>query len=575
MKILLVDDDADDAAALAGTLHAFGHVVVLCRDGRDALERCAQQHYDLVIAEAQAPEIGGFVLAEKIRKLAAPRWQPVIVVSHATDAAPHVKASAAGCDAYLAKPVDGALLGARLDAIARLTRMQEEAEGQRTRISAYLAAEEADLRMARHLIEHQLASDGCCQPHDPAVQYWRRSSPRLGGDMLAVGRTPNGVLHVLLADAKECGLSAYVSLLPIVIPFQRMTEKGFPLASIVRELNAKVRQALPPERKVAAQLVTVDSREDIVGVWNGGLPPTFILDGFGHHFQEFSLCHPPLGTLDDAAFDDRIELHAFSPGEQLVMCTDGLLESTGLGGKRFGEQGLADTLVGQPRSRRLGEVVASIEAHLGGAELADDITLVLVDCEKEAGTPPPFRPHAVPAHQSGSWSFEIRLGATELGRLDVVPLLLHVVGQFQTSAEFSGKMFIVLSELFNNALDHGILRLDSCLKHAPDGMEAWLQLREERLAAPHEGEIRLAIEQFVENDRIWLRLLCQDSGPGFAVADVLAAIKARHADGRLDTLPYGRGLLLLQSIAHSVDFGAQGNCVTVLLATEDALPVAH
>ncbi|MEW6164174.1 MAG: ATP-binding SpoIIE family protein phosphatase [Pseudomonadota bacterium] len=465
-----------------------------------------------------------------------------------------------------AAPDENAMLPVRVAALARLLDAQREAETHRLKVGRYQAAEEEDQRIARHLIEHQLSPDHARHLDDPAIQYWRRSCTRLGGDMLSVGRAPDGTLHVMLADAGGGGLSAYVCLLPIIAPFYRMTEKGFPLATIVRELNHKARHALPAGRHVAAQLVAVDQREGILGIWNGGMPTAFVLDGFGHHFQEFPLRHAPLGKLDDADFDGRIEQHAFASGEQVVMISDGLIEARGTGGERFGEGGLADALVGLPRSKRRDEVVAALAAHLQGHEPDDDMTLVLIDCEQGGkALPAPASVKQRKLRHPGNWRFDLHLGANELGNLDVVPLLLDVAGRFDSARTRSGELFVILSELFNNALDHGVLRLDSRLKVSADGMETWLLLREERLAQLDHGEIRFSVEQLVEADHVWLRIRCRDSGPGFDGNAMLERLKMT-TDQASHALPFGRGLMLVHSLVQRMEYSDVGNEVAVLLS---------
>jgi anti-sigma regulatory factor (Ser/Thr protein kinase) len=368
----------------------------------------------------------------------------------------------------------------------------------------------------------------------------------------------------MLADASGYGLSACVSLLPLIAPFYRMTSKGLSLQTMVRELNAKVRQALPENRAVAAQLVAVDPREGIVSVWNGGMPTAFMLDGFGHHFMEFPLTHPPFGAMADADFDDRIEQHAFARGEQLVLVSDGLLEAMGPLGRRFGEDGLAAALVGLPRSQRRDELMAAINAHLAGVAPADDMTLLLIDCEKEAAPAHPQPAKAVSPRRLGHWHFELLIGVNEFAHIDVVPLLLDVVGRFESMQGKTGELFVILSELFNNALDHGILRLDSRLKHAYDGLETWLLLREERLAALTHGEIRIAVAQVNEGGRMWLRVHCRDSGPGFDVASAQARL-AQQSQAHVDERMHGRGLALIQHMAERLSFNESGNEATVLL----------
>ena len=569
MNILLVEDSAAEVSALSAILHAQGHTLVVCAGGDAALLQFSHQAYDVIITGAFVPGLDGFALTQAIQQRIVPRWQPVIIVFRECDEGLQARAIEAGADSFLVAPVTAATLNARLMVIERLQAMQRDADARMTQLSRFLAAEEEDLHIARHLIEHQMSPDGVRRLEDPAIEVWQQTCTRLGGNMVSVNRAPNGVLHAMLGDASGYGLSACVSLLPLIAPFYRMTSKGLSLQTIVRELNAKVRQALPENRAVAAQLVAVDTREGVISVWNGGMPTAFMLDGFGHHFMEFPLTHPPFGMVSDDDFDDRIEQHAFTRGEQLVLVTDGLLEAVGPLGKRFGEEGLAASLVGLPRSQRRKELMAAIDVHLAGEAPADDMTLLLIDCEKEAIPAHPLPAKVVSPRQLGHWHFELLIGVNEFSHIDVVPLLLDVVGRFESMQGKTGELFVILSELFNNALDHGILRLDSRLKHAHDGLETWLLLREERLTALSHGEICIAVAQVNEGGRLWLRVHCRDSGPGFDVASSLARL-AQQSQEHVDERMHGRGLALIKRMAERLSFNESGNEVTVLLPIGNA-----
>jgi len=564
VNILLVEDRAAEVAALSAILHPLGHIVVVCAGGDLALLQFAHQRPDVVITAAFAPGLDGFALTQAIQQQVAPRWHPVIIIAPECDESLQTRALEAGADCFLTAPVSFVALAARLTTIERLLNLQRDADARMAQLTQFLAAEEEDLHIARHLLEHQMSPEGIRRIEDPAIEIWQQTCARLGGNMVSVNRAPDGVLHAMLADASGYGLSACVSLLPLIAPFYRMTAKGLSLQTIVRELNTKVRHALPEKRHVAAQLVTVDPREGVISIWNGGMPTAFMLDGFGHHFKEFPLTHPPFGMLAEAEFDDRIEQHAFARGEQLVLVSEGLMEAVGPLGKRFGEEGLAAALVGLPRNQRRNELMAAIDAHLAGVAPSEDMTLLLIDCEKEAVPTPATSVPTVNPRRLGHWHFELLIGANEFGRIDVVPVLLDVAGRFESMQGKTGELFVILSELFNNALDHGILRLDSRLKQAHDGLETWLLMREERLAALKHGEIRIAVAQVNEGGRLWLRVHCRDSGPGFDVALAqarLAQQSATHVDERL----HGRGLALVQRMAERLSFNETGNEVTVLL----------
>lgn len=417
------------------------------------------------------------------------------------------------------------------------------------------------LHIVHHLVGQQ--SDRSAAD-DPALESWSLACNRLSGDLLLAARAPSKVLHVLLVDAGRRGLAAYLSLLPIISPFQRMTEKGFSLGTIARELNRKVRQTLPANRFIGAQLAAIDSREGLVGVWNGGMPTALMVDGFGQHFKQFSLRHAPLGQFDDDSFDDLLEQHAFVRGEQLILITDGLLDAHRPGVARFGERGLADALFGVPRHRRREEIAAAVTAHLAGQPPDDDMTLVLVDCEQEGlATTESAAANRHPERKPGNWSFGLSLDAREMGHLDVVPLLLGVTAQFPHTQGRSGSLFVILSELFNNALDHGVLGLDSKLKALPDGMEVWLQQREERLASLSAGRIDIEVTQEVEADAVCLNIRCRDSGPGFDLEAMLARGRERMSEINPSLTPSGRGLAMIERLAQGIELHGAGNEIRV------------
>jgi anti-sigma regulatory factor (Ser/Thr protein kinase) len=228
----------------------------------------------------------------------------------------------------------------------------------------------------------------------------------------------------------------------------------------------------------------------------------------------------------------------------------------------FGFERMAAALVDAPAAVRLDRVVEAVSAHMGGLSARDDISIMLVNCRREAALIE-HPQHAVPVAataDAGHWRFNLRLGATEVRKLDVVPLLLGLANQFDGARDRSGELFVILSELFNNALDHGLLRLDSRKKLEPEGMERYLDEREARLAALREGEIELEIELFELDDTGWLRIVCRDTGPGFDQTAVSAAAPESSE------LPFGRGLALVRSMTASCEINDIGNTVTAILA---------
>jgi serine phosphatase RsbU (regulator of sigma subunit) len=557
MKILLVEDNPDDLFLARRELAQMGHEVVCVTDGGQAIELFPVEQPDLVITDIYLPGMDGFALTRAVQRLAAPRWQPVIFLSAHRDDALQLSALSVGADAYITKPVTAEMLAARLSVISRLLNTQRQAEERAKELERYYAAEEEEKRMAQHLLNRLVSSPRLA---DPAVRHWIAPAATFSGDIIVAGRTPGDVLHVLLADGTGHGLAASINVIPIIAPFYRMTEKGFSVEAIVRELNLKVRELLPNDRFVAATIVAVDFRDGIVKAWTGGNPAPIMVSQQGEIERTFSERHPPLGVLDDAEFESEIEVHPFYAAADLILYSDGVTEAESRNGNVFGRDRLIQVLAQAPIGERVEQVKAALLNHLDGHPAHDDISLLAVSCcntwVQSDFVATDFR------HQNsalGNWHFSLRLGATELRTLDVVPVLLGIVSYFEGARDRTGELFVILSELFNNALDHGLLRLDSGTKQGPEGLTAYFDQRASRLASLQEGEIEIELTQFAVAEEAWMSITCRDSGPGFDTTRICRDVPSDSE------LPFGRGISLVRTIAATLEYNRSGNEAKVRL----------
>jgi DNA-binding response OmpR family regulator len=114
VRVLLVEDDAGVAGALAESLHARGHPVTSVGRGADALHR--HREADLVLLDLGLPDLDGLDVLRKIRAVSP---VPVIVLTARGDERSVVRGLRLGADDYLTKPVRLAELLARMDAVVR------------------------------------------------------------------------------------------------------------------------------------------------------------------------------------------------------------------------------------------------------------------------------------------------------------------------------------------------------------------------------------------------------------------------------------------------------------------------
>ena len=114
LSLLLVEDDATVAQVVAGLLESQGHRVKHVAHGLAALAEIATQPFDAALLDLDLPGIDGLTLAQLMRQKGFAR--PMVAVTARADADAEAQTQQAGFDAFLRKPVTGALLAAALAA---------------------------------------------------------------------------------------------------------------------------------------------------------------------------------------------------------------------------------------------------------------------------------------------------------------------------------------------------------------------------------------------------------------------------------------------------------------------------
>ena len=395
---------------------------------------------------------------------------------------------------------------------------------------------------------------------DPAVRSQINPAALYSGDIILVSRTPSGVLHIMLADAVGHGLVAAMNLLPLSQIFNAMSKKGFSVARIAGELNSKIHQLMPIDRFIGGALVSIDFSNRVIEVWNGGVPAPVLVKMDGTILHQWQSRNLPLGILDEEAFSSKSEVFHYGDDCQLFLFSDGLQEAESAQGVQFGSDHILQVLQSTEPDHRFEVLMNSLDHHLCGLPAHDDISLAMVnitathDQEQFIQTDASSRDDV---DWGSNWRVAIRLGGNELKHLDAVTFVTQIVNKITASAEHNFHLYLILSELFNNALDHGLLQLDSSIKRGPDGFEKYLQLREDKLRTLNTGSIEIEIEKVIIDGRNGVKIHLADSGNGFDYSAIQNATRENIVQGQ-----YGRGLTLARSAAHKLVFSGRGNEVT-------------
>ncbi|CRM18902.1 Transcriptional regulatory protein AfsQ1 [Pseudomonas sp. 31 R 17] len=554
LTILIAEDSAADLLLLSTIVRRQGHHVLTATNGEQAVEVFARERPQLVLMDAMMPVMDGFLAARWIKQLAGEQLVPIIFLTSLRESAALAECLDAGGDDFLPKPYNQLILAAKINAMDRLRRLQATVLQQRDQIARHNEHLLHEQRAAKAVFD-KVAHSGCINAA-PNIRYLQSPYALFNGDLLLAAYTPSGDMHVLLGDFTGHGLPAAIGAMPLAEVFYGMTAKGYGLTQTLREMNAKLKRILPVDMFCCATLLCLSTERRVVEVWNGGMPEGYVHEVATGKRTPLMSRHLPLGVLSAQAFDDSTEVWPMALGDRVFLLSDGVLDTADANDQLFGAERLQQVFAANREPDRLFEDIEQALAAFRG-EARDDVSMVEISLL--AGQPlrvaePMYSDSGQSCPLNWSVSFEFR--AQTLRRYNPLPYLLQLLLEVHGLREQSGALYTVMAELYANALEHGVLGLDSQLKRDAEGFAQYYRLRNERLVQLNSGHIRVHVQVSPTAQGGKMTLRVEDSGPGFDVEEVLA--RPLDAD-RLS----GRGLNLVRQLSGDVRWSDGGRCVCV------------
>jgi two-component system, cell cycle response regulator DivK len=103
-RILIVEDTEDNLRIARDLLNSAGYDLLEATDGAAGVSMATLHHPDLILMDIQLPKLDGHEATRRIRAIPELRDVPIIAITSYALSGDDVKARAAGCDAYMAKP---------------------------------------------------------------------------------------------------------------------------------------------------------------------------------------------------------------------------------------------------------------------------------------------------------------------------------------------------------------------------------------------------------------------------------------------------------------------------------------
>jgi hypothetical protein len=402
-----------------------------------------------------------------------------------------------------------------------------------------------------------VAHSGCLNAKN--VRYFLSSLAVFNGDVLVAAMRPSGSMMVLLGDFTGHGLPAAIGAMPLASTFYGMVPKGFGMNDILREINSKLKNILPVGIFCCATMLDINFRKRHVKIWNGGLPDCFVYHKRDGSITPVRSTHLPLGVLSNRAFKDHCEYFDLELDDRLFLWSDGIHEARNSAGDMFGEDRLKQAFTKNCNAGKLfDDIIEAVQQFVGSNEKDDDLSLLEIRMAEPEQVDQAFEiatQRFMNAEIAWDMSFEVKPNSFRV--FDPLPMMVNVLTEVPSLRSFSSTLYTILAELYANALEHGVLKLDSNLKKSPAGFADYYRLREERIKQVDSGYVRIYISHRTHEQGGTLGVRVEDSGEGFDYHN-------RQSKEALQSLNYsGRGIALLESLCTSVRYLGCGNTAEV------------
>jgi len=556
-KAIVADDERSNRMILSSLLKQLGYEVIHATNGAEAVELFKSEEPDLILTDIMMPVMNGYDAVEQIKSDPTNTFTPVIFLTGKTDESDLAKCIEVGGDDFLTKPFSPILLTAKIQSMERISLLHKQ-------MNMLYARTQQDQAMAEEVFAGAVATDNVALD---AIQTLLQPAELFSGDVLLTAYSPSGDLNVLMGDFTGHGLAAALGAMPASEVFRAMTGKGFSTQQILTGINSKLLGLLPTSMFLAIQFITISRSLDHASVCNCGMPDILLLDTennrIKHRIPSLGI---PLGISADVDFHECVEVVKINQGDSILLVSDGVTEALNDNKEQFTQDRLESAIsVRHTDESTIDSISLALDKFCGNASQADDISLAeipctpeilqIIECEVSDNRQEPKSGNN--GCKESTVDFTITLHGDRLSDADPIPLLINHINEIEGLGEHRRHLFTILTELYINALDHGVLGLDSSIKNSDDGFTRYFSEREKRLNDLTGGYVSIAITSRTKSNGGEMVINIKDSGSGFDYSD-------HKCDKSDHTTLYGRGIKLIAELCSSVTYLEPGNQVEVI-----------
>ncbi len=552
LQILIVDDQKINRTILANSLNRDGYQTISAGNGEEAITAFEKHQPDIVLLDAIMPIMDGFEAAPKLKALSKDVYLPIIFLTALDDQDSLKKCLEVGGDDFLNKPFDQVILGAKIKAHARIRELSKKTFEQKKQLDFYRLKTEREFQIVEHIFNRALLGNYSAPDH---LKYSLSPAAMFNGDVVLSAMGPTGNLYVMMGDFTGHGLASAIGSLPVSRAFYALTRKGLSVPDIASEINHILLNLLPTDMFCAAAIIEMNNSGKNISVWVGGVPDIYIVDDESGISQVIESQHMPLGILSNDEFENDVANCTVKPTERVFVYSDGVPELENHELEMFGDIRL-QSMLSNKSTANIEAISNALKDFKGEGEQNDDITMLELRCK-------PTNMEASEIKENFSLvphSYHIRLTAEEIKNNNPVEEIINIIAAIKGVTRHKSNLFLLLSEAYNNAIEHGVLNIDSSIKSKRDGFVRYYNEREDKLKKLTDGYVYLQMSY--DPKTFLIKIIIEDSGHGFSTDIEDEKVKN---DGSF----FGRGISLIKEIAADIKFNKIGNQITIQYFLKD------
>ncbi len=373
--ILIVDDEVRITDILNLYLKKQGYRTLTAEDGVEALDSMAEMVPDLIISDLMMPNMDGIEFCKQVKTRPEFNNPYFIMLTAKATVDSKVEGLKIGADDYITKPFNVKELVARVNSAMRIKALQNEILEKNAELERYKAAMENELQLAARFQESLIPPDGNIGPGVRLTSIYQPTI-HIGGDIFDVRAAGDGKIVFFVADVTGHGIVAAVISAMIKLSFIQAAAHTSSPTDIAEKINRDIVSTTSEEHFASVFLGSLARDGSSLSFVRGGHPAPYLCRKNG----EIVPLAPKgflFGIDPRARFPEQTA--TLSPGDRIIMFTDGISEAEGPNGELFGT-GRIRQYLSRPNASLSG--LRELANRWAGGQYQDDFTLVQLEILK-------------------------------------------------------------------------------------------------------------------------------------------------------------------------------------------------